>query len=108
MLGKYNSQNESSVTILLPSGDCDIALVKHNYVPYVIRYRTQYIQNEVISGSDVYAQSPIQIGYDVTDIKTHGNVSIEPNNKMTIHNGNGSVIIKNGFECKLGAELEIK
>ena len=60
LLGKYNSQNESTITIPLPNVDCDIALDKHNYIPYVIHFGTQYIQNETITGDAIYTGYPHQ------------------------------------------------
>jgi len=107
LLGKYHSSG-SSLTIPLPNSDCDIAIDKHNYVPYIIHYGSQYIQNETIMGRALYSGTPIQIGYDVTNSKAYGNVVVEPDSKVTIYNGNGGVLIKNGFECKQGASLEIK
>ena len=107
LLGNYYS-NGTNITIPLPDIDCDIALNKHNYVPYVIHFRKQCIQNEILSGQGVFVGTPMQIGYDVINTKPYGNVVIEPNAKVIIYNGNGGVYIKNGFECKQGAELEIK
>ena len=108
LLGKYNSQNESTITIPLPNVDCDIALDKHNYIPYVIHFGTQYIQNETITGDAIYTGSPTSIGYDVTTSKEFGNVIIEPNAKVKVFKQNNEVIIKNGFECKQGAEFVVE
>jgi hypothetical protein len=77
-------------------------------VPVILFYGTQYVQNETIMGRALYSGTPIQIGYDVTNSKAYGNVVVEPNSKVTIYNGNGGILIKNGFECKQGASLEIK
>jgi len=38
----------------------------------------------------------------------YGNVVINPGAKLTIQNGNGGVTIKNGFECKSGAEFVVE
>lgn len=56
------------------------------------------------------ALSPISIngaGYDVTTSIPYGNVSVENGSKLTISKSNG-VLLKNGFECKAGGELQIK
>ena len=108
LLECYNSMNNNTITMPLPAIDCEIALDKHNYVPLIIHYRNQFVQNEIIKGDAVIAGTPVEIGYDVTTAKEFGNVIIEPNARVTIYKGSGGITIKNGFECKKGAKLEIK
>ena len=84
-------------------------LDKHNYIPYLIHYNAEstYIQNETISNSRIYVGTPLDIGEDVNEDEEYGDVTLTPNAKVYINKGNG-VFIKNGFECELGAVLEIK
>lgn len=97
----------SLITIPLPPSKCDIALNKHDYIPLVLHCGVNVIQNELITQDANYIGDSLRIGYDVTDTIPYGNVVIEPDAKVTIFSNNG-VVIKNGFECKLGAEFEIK
>ena len=108
LIGKYNS-NGCSISFPLSSGKYDLAICKHNYIPYIIQINTdsQYIQNKIISGNSFYGNTPITIGYDVTSSIPYGNVVIEPNAKLVIRKGAG-VTIENGFECQNGGELIIK
>ena len=93
----------------MPDANCEIAINKHNFIPYIIYIDTSsnYVQNEEIYHNVVYSGSSLTIGYDVTNTVPNGNVTICPNAKVTIGNG-GTTTIKNGFECKKGAELTIK
>lgn len=90
-------------------GIWDMAIVKHNYIPYVIHIDTNsnYIQNVTISGNAYYYGTPLNIGNDVTTTISYGDVTIEPDAKVHIKTGNG-ITIKNGFNCKIGAELTIE
>ena len=102
----------SSCTFSIPSGNFYLVLNKHNYVPRVIYVNVtdNYIQNKIFNNSiDNYyiKNATINVGYDVTSSVPHGNVSVENGSKLTIRKSN-SVIIKNGFECQIGGELEIK
>ena len=54
----------------------------------------------MITGTDIY------IGKDVTNATEEGPVVIESGS--TTFDATNSVTIKNGFECKKGATLEIK
>lgn len=107
LLGSYATNNDSIITIPLPPSKCDIALNKHDYIPLVLHCGVNVIQNELITQDANYIGDSLRIGYDVTDTIPYGNVVIEPDAKVTIFSNNG-VVIKNGFECKLGAEFEIK
>lgn len=108
LLDKYISGSTSCV-FTPPSGNYYIVLNKHNYYPYIIYCSdSEYIQNESIEVNSVYVRTPLNIGYDVTTAKPFGNVFVRSGAKLSIHKGNGSVTIKNGFECENGAEFIIK
>ena len=108
LIGKYFSSGETTMIPLL-NNNCDIAIIKHNYVPYVahINVEDHYIQNETFTENTYYLNSPVNIGNDVTSSKPNGDVVIDPSSKEGIVKGNG-VLIKNGFECKKGASFVIK
>ena len=92
--------------IPLLNNNCDIAIIKHNYVPYVARVGTTvYLQNETILKDLHIFSTNTYIGSDVTSTKDQGSVSIEKG-KVT-NKSQGAVTIKNNFEIKKGAELEI-
>ncbi|MBR2153452.1 MAG: hypothetical protein IJ901_02385 [Bacteroidaceae bacterium] len=64
-----------------------ICIDKHNYVPSVYKYyKTQYIQNEVISDSRIYTGQVIKAGECVTNTKEEGPVFIQNANvKIKVH-----------------------
>lgn len=102
----------SSCTFTIPTGNFYIVLNKHNYIPRVIYVNAtdDNIQNKVFdTDMDYYyiKNATISAGYDVTTTIPYGNVSIENGSKLTISKNNG-VLLKNGFECKIGGELQIK
>lgn len=106
------NSTSSSCTFSIPSENFYLVLNKHNYIPRVIYVNVSdnYIQNKVFNNTiDNYyiKNATISAGYDVTTSLPYGNVSVESGSKLTIRNSN-SVLIKNGFECKIGGELEIK
>lgn len=99
----------TSVTISAPSGNFYIVANKHNYYPYVIFVNSSdYIQNETINDNYYYGYAPMNIGYDVSTEIDNGNVLVKSGSKLRINNGAGGVVIKNGFECEIGAELVIE
>ena len=108
LIGKYYS-SEATTTIPLLDNNCDIAIIKHNYVPYVahINVEDHCIQNITFTGNTYYLNSPMYIGNNVISYEPSGNVVVEPNSKVEIVKGSG-VYIKNGFECKKGATFVIK
>lgn len=108
LIGKYNT-NSYNISIPLSNGKFDLAICKHNYVPYVVHIDTesQYIQNKTITGNSYYGATPISLGYNVTSSMPYGNVVIESGAKTIIRRGTG-VTINSGFECKAGGELIIK
>ena len=107
LIEKINASG-NSCTFTTPSGNCYAVLNKHNYFPYVIYCSNSgYIQNETLTDNRFYYNTPLNIGYDVTTEKPYGNVIVESGKKLFIQNGNNGVSIKNGFECKHGAEFII-
>lgn len=102
----------NSCTFTVPTENFYIVLNKHNYVPRIIYVNVtdDNIQNKIFNNNiDNYyiKDATISAGYDVTISVPYGNVSVESGSKLTISNEN-DVVIKNGFECKFGGELEIK
>lgn len=103
----------NSYTFSIPSINFYIVLNKHNYIPYLmyVNVTDDYIQNKVFYNTGIanyyIKNATINVGYDVTTSVPYGSVSIENGSKLTISK-NQSVLIKNGFECKLGGEFQIK
>ena len=103
----------SSFTFPIPAGNFYIVLNKHNYVPRIIYVNVtdSYIQNKSFNetGVDYYyiKNGTICAGYDVTSSIQDGNVTVKNGSKLTIDKS-GGVLIKNGFKCELGGELQIK
>ena len=108
LLGSYVSEN-GCCKIPANNDVCYVNIDKHNYIPYIIHIDkdSHYIQDTSLYGNSFYYGAPMKIGYDVTATTNYGNVSIMPGAKVQVLKGNG-VTIKNGFECKLGAEFIIK
>ena len=88
----------------IPSG-CNVCITRPGYVPYNFDYhRLKIVQNSHWSiDKDIIADS-ILIGSDVANYIDFGPVSIEGGKTIISSN---SLDIKNDFEVKLGAELEI-
>lgn len=99
-----------SATFVKPEENFFIAVNRQNHIPYIVYCNTgsNYIQNTSFDYDAIYTGSPLQIGYDVTTDQTNGNVYVNAGNKLEIKNGYGGVLIKNGFECKKGATLNIE
>lgn len=97
-------------TFSSPATNYYIVINKHNYYPYIIYYdsTSNYIQNKTFGDNCYYENNPMEIGYDVTNTISYGNVIVEPDSYLKVKNGNGDVIIKNGFECQQGGTFEIK
>ncbi len=72
----------------------------------IIPFSTIMIANDDLQGNRTVTGKNIYIGSDVTRSKPEGPVVIESGN--TTFDATNTVIIKNGFECKKGAILEIK
>ena len=96
-----NCANFSSV-----NSDCYLCVTKPGYIPYIARVGPSvYLQNEtIISNLPIFSTSTY-MGSDVTTSKPQGPVTIEKG-KVT-NKSHGSVTIKNNFDVRLGAELEI-
>lgn len=106
------NSTSSSCSFSIPTGNFYIVLNKHNHIPRVIYINVtdSNIQNKVFNNDvDNYyiKNATISAGFDVTTSVPYGNVSVENGTKLTI-NKNHEVLIKNGFECVIGGELEIK
>ena len=88
----------------IPSG-CNVCITRPGYIPYIFDYhRLQIVQNNHWSiDKDIIADS-VLIGSDVAKDTDFGPVSIEGGKTIISSN---SLNIKNDFEVKLGAELEI-
>lgn len=88
----------------IPSG-CNVCITRPGYIPYIFDYhRLQIVQNNHWSiDKDIIADS-VLIGSDVANYIDFGPVSIEGGKTIISSN---SLNIKNDFEVKLGAELEI-
>ena len=88
------------------TNDCYLCITKPGYIPYIARVGPSvYLQNESVV-RDLYVFSDNSYaGSDVTTEKAQGPVIIEKG-KVTNRSSNG-VFIKNDFEVKLGAEIEI-
>ena len=81
--------------------------IKQNHIPVLIKeFDDTYVQNITYTGNQTITGKNIYIGKDVTRTKAEGPVVIQSGN--TIFDAVNSVTIKNGFECKKGAILEIK
>ena len=108
LLGKYYSSG-NYLYIPKMSNSFEIAIDKHNYIPYIVHVDTDnlYIQNKTFTENEYYVGTPMSIGYDVTSTQSYGNVIVDAGAKIIINKGSG-VIIKNGFECKQGAEFIVK
>ena len=99
-----DSTNMASFTGV--NSDCYLCITKTGYIPYVARVGTTvYLQNETIIKDLPIFSTATYVGSDVTSTKDQGPVSIEKG-KVT-NKSQGAVTIKNNFEIKLGAELEI-
>ena len=86
--------------------DCMVCITKPGYIPFIGRVgNSVYIQNEAISGDLDIIAGTAYIGKDVTNERPEGSVEID-SGKTSIKFIN-DVIIKNDFEVKNGATLEI-
>lgn len=87
--------------------DLRLCLIKRNHLPLIIDdIEGTYIQNEIYTENETVTGKNIYIGSDVTRSKPEGPVIIESGN--TTFDATNTVTIKNDFECKKGAILEIK
>ena len=99
--GSTNSAYFSGIT-----DDCYLCITKTGYVPYIARVGSSvYLQNETIANDLHIFSTTTYAGHDVTISKPQGPVVIETG-KVSIKS-QGTVTLKNSFEVKTGAELEI-
>lgn len=66
-----------------------------------------YVQNRTINKDEIVSGDIVNVGYDVTSSIAYGNVLINSGASLRI-NSTTETIIKNGFECQLGATLIIE
>ncbi|MBQ8866889.1 MAG: hypothetical protein IJ013_04115 [Bacteroidaceae bacterium] len=87
--------------------DLQICITKKNHLPVIIEdIEGVYIQNEEYTGNRTFSGKNIYVGSNVTRSKSEGPVIIKSGN--VVFDASNSVTIKNDFECKQGATLEIK
>lgn len=93
----------------LSDGEYNVCITKNGYIPYNRIFSINqgvYIQNESLI-ADLDIMSPdVYIGSNVKPSDTQGPVTIEERAHVKINASNG-VLIKNNFEVKTGATLEI-
>jgi hypothetical protein len=83
-----------------------LCITKPDYIPYIALYgQTVYIQNETENHDIHVISNEVNIGSDVTNTKPHGPVIVEEGKTKITSN---QIFIKNNFEVKKGASLEIQ
>ena len=88
--------------------DYSVCVTKPGCRPFVINcYNSGYIQNDTIADYSVCYSDNLQIGRNVTTHRPYGAVSVESGASLNIYGING-VTIKNSFEVKPGAVMEIR
>ncbi len=106
----HSSSSSSSATLTFPMDIDNYQLcitASENHIPALITdLASTYIQNVTYTASNNIIGRDIYIGSNINPIATEGPVVIE-SGSITFDATN-SVTIKNGFECKMGATLEIK
>ena len=85
-----------------------LCITKDNYIPLLITNLKSnvIIQNQTFTNTSKITGIDIVIGSNVSKAVEEGPVIIESGS--TTFDATNSVTIKNGFECKKGATLEIK
>ena len=88
--------------------DFRLCITKENHIPLILEdLGSIFIQNKTFTGTNyINAEKNIYIGSNVTTLEEEGPVTIK-SGKTTFDISN-ELIIKNNFECKIGAILEIK
>ena len=100
------SDSTNSATFSGVNDDCFVCITKTGYIPYLARVGTSvFLQNETIKSDLRVFSTTTDAGSNVTTLKPQGPVSIEKG-KLSVRS-QGNVTLKNDFEVKLGAELEI-
>lgn len=89
------------------NNDCFLCITKTGYIPFVARVGPSvFLQDEIFVRDLAVFSDSTYAGSDVTTEKPQGPVSIVSG--KVINKSKNEVIIKNDFEIKLGAELEIE
>lgn len=102
----YDGVDANNVITYIPDINCSVCLTRPNRKPLIFNiFRSGFIQNQNISDDTFCINDNLQIGRDVTTQWSQGPVIIEKGN-INIRSRSG-VTIKNGFEIKKGATLEI-
>ena len=85
-----------------------LCITKDNYKPILITNLKSnvIIQNQTFNSTSIVTGDEIVIGSNISSAVEEGPVVIESGS--TTFDATNSVTIKNGFECKMGATLEIK
>ncbi len=85
-----------------------LCITKDNYRPILITNLKSnvIIQNQTFNSTSIVTGDEIVIGRNISSAVEEGPVVIESGS--TTFDATNSVTIKNGFECKIGATLEIK
>ena len=90
-------------------GEYSVVVTKQGYIPYNYIFGVNhgvYIQNESFNANTEIENTNVYIGKDVKPLENQGPVTIGERTSVKIKANNG-VLIKNSFEVKFGAELEI-
>ena len=103
----YDVRNGMTATFNNLTDEYSICITKPGYVPYIATCgNTVYMQNEIVNRDYEIFSSQTLAGRDVTTSKPNGSVEIRAG-KTTIKSENG-VTLKNSFEVRKGASLEIR
>lgn len=98
--------SSSSGIVSLPSNydRFYIAVMKHNYIPHVIRFDTisEEIYDKTFDHDAYYSATPLDI-FSMND-----EVIVKCGHKLSIKNGSDGVKIWENFKCEKGAIFEIK
>lgn len=87
--------------------DCYLCITKPGYIPFLARVgQSVYLQDEIIIRNLSIFSNITNIGSNVTTTMPQGPVTIE-SGKLT-NKSQDNILIKNDFEVKIGAELEIQ
>lgn len=99
---RYTFQNVNALE------NYQLCITKDNYKPILITNLKSnvIIQNQTFNSTSIVTGDEIVIGRNISSAVEEGPVVIESGS--TTFDATNSVTIKNGFECKIGATLEIK
>ncbi len=110
LIGVYPVSSSNTCTFPRPTGNFYISIIKHNYIPHIIKYDvyTDAIQNETIFIDSYYHYTPIGFGDGVSLDIPDGPVILKSGTKLIIQNGAGGVLFIEGFKCEKGGIMEVK